>query len=254
MKKFFVTMVVFLASAISVVNQQIATLPDGTKVVLNPDKTWTLHPNPSPLPTQSSLPQKLDLKSLSDDPDELFDTVNGISKQFYKSEFETERQYLARIEKLSTDTKIPSTGHRLSEVVIAVGGLARYDAENSTFTFDTGSFFRKSTLGGWATKTRKYHFSIELCERSSFGGWSTSILGPRAPTVGMPAEKARDLKHLLRLAMFGTPVGFTRGEGGSYTLKFFVTRVVAIHDVTGEIYGERVTAFPTVHDSRIILQ
>lgn len=228
-----------IAVAAVAAQDRVATLPDGSKVVLKADGTWSpvqtpTAASPSATPPLSAVPtpSPQSMRSvIADDPEHTFSILVGLGDKLKKSEFETEAQFRKRIQQLADTTRVSTAaGRRLSDTVYFFRNLAKYDAERQEFTFNSYYFLMG---GGGRAQSGP---SVKMVKRAAYGWIDDTRF--EIPPISMPAAKAQATKPSLLVAVYGLPVEANRyAMGLSISL---VPRHIVVFDITtGEIFAEQ---------------
>ena len=156
--------------------------------------------------------------------------IERLSISLTKSEFETEKQFIERLRKILSDTKVPNTGHRLDNCVFVFKVGAPYDAEQQKFRVGVPQV--PSPLNGNAV----YKILFSRRVGHEWQGWY------QMPDWQIPMEpsKAQELKPDLRVAVYGMPVFAMKFKTKVLHFLYFVpTKYVLFNQRTGEIYKEQ---------------
>lgn len=215
---------VLLLTVFNVAGQQdrTATTDDGKKVILRPDGTW------APVVVVNEVPPikgELNLKTVAfADASEM---AARLEKVFAKSEFETEAEYMKRIEKLAKDTSYSAAGPTVYNTIIVTDTGVNYDAEKRAFTFYAPQSIQLKVPNVLAMLTYK---------KRSRWGWTSGYPAPGIiPDLPMSPEKAKVEKQNIRIGVEGIPVeGNTRGT----QLGLFPRRIIVFNAETKQIYSE----------------
>jgi hypothetical protein len=194
--------------AVTVAGQVRATTEDGKKVILKSDGTWE-HVVEKPDSPRVSTP---DDKTPISNYNALVKFAQINEEQLKKSEFETEEQYLARLEKYVNETEFENK--KLSESSLLMPSVEfRYDAESQEFSTYIFSF------GGFKIVDRKSSMFMPNYARITF--------------KASPSD-AKEIKSNLRLKVVGFPVAPEYGR----ELHFFGTKFIVFDGQTNKIYAE----------------
>lgn len=145
-----------------------------------------------------------------------------------KSQFETEKEYLARLEKLTAAAKYKDK--TLNKLMFIVEPCYKYDAEKNVFTvyireecFDSRMYNQKPS-------------GLRLLLKNNQTGSSARYVTADKSSVEFPmrAAAAREAARDLRLAITGLPI-----ESLSPAMfNFAISKVVVFNIETGKIYKE----------------
>ncbi len=203
----------FLFCPLHLVAQTIAITEEGKKVILKSDKTWEyLSEKPTENKSASS-----DTKIVGDDIKTLAKFIPTIKSKLEKSEFETEEQYLRRLELFFSETKFNEKP--LEDTVLIFSPELRYDAENQEFSvlpYLMQSSGVRIDFVAW-----------------SYGRFSSNKI--KFLQFKISTEKAQKEKPDIALAVYGVPVGY---EEILNTIKFIPAKYVFFNKNTNEIYSE----------------
>ncbi|MGI8638368.1 MAG: hypothetical protein ACR2MG_00210 [Pyrinomonadaceae bacterium] len=209
----FLFLPIFIFSNLQTLGQDIeATTSDGKKVILKSDQTWVYKKDSSlPLPKLQS--EESTVKPfIITDIDLILDTYSKGSA--LKSEFETEKEYLTRIEAM--DESILVKGKKIKDAFLYLPSEPNYSAEENKFSFD---FFRRDI-----PRTKKSPISVELVRRNCQNFLKMLMnIGKDIPCgdfvwgeqwryiyenpyVKMTSDEARIMKSRLKLAVSGIPI------------------------------------------------
>lgn len=219
---------------------RIATLPDGTKVTIRADGTWSAVATPSPTPSKPIRSMK---GVIPDNPSDTLAAMARVAAKFEKDEFETERQYLERLALLAKDTRVQTAaGRTLADTVFFFSNVGRYDAESQSFSF------YDLTLGLYKMNRRPPW--VKFVARQ-FRSWMSDD-DLKVPSIRMPPEKAQQTKSSLNIAVYGLPVAVDNSS-----VSIVVKRFIVFDMMTGDILAEAEGSFRHLFDQKgsdIILQ
>ncbi len=209
----FLFLPIFIFSNLETLGQDIeATTSDGKKVILKPDQTW-VYKKDALLPFSKTQSDESSAKPyIITDVDLILNTYSkGLA---LKSEFETEKEYIARLEAMGESTLVK--GKKIKDVFLYLPSEPNYSAEENKFSFD---FFRRDI-----PRAKKSTISVELVRRDcqnllkmlrNIGKdipcgdfvWSEDWQYKyEKPYVKMTSDEARIMKSRLKLAVSGIPI------------------------------------------------
>ncbi len=267
-----ILILIFIILSLQVFGQDIeVTTPEGKKVILKPDKTWlykeektqpiqksqarrnALESDPKPflppiLPEEKTQPiqksqevEENDQLYVITDVDFILDIFK--SNQFRKSEFETEEEYISRIEK--TGSSLMIDGKKIKDVYLLLPKEPSYSAEERKFEFYYSPSIMKTrnkTLGvvslelvkwGCRNLEKMINYGSNYC-----GGyeWNTAWrYAYTTPEVSMSPDEAKIMKSRLKVAASGIPVELD----SSKTLKFKIISLIIFDSKTGKVYARQ---------------
>lgn len=162
---------------------------------------------------------------------EIIDDLFQYKEILDKSEFETEKQYIARIRKFTKETKYFHSDRTLAETAVVFTEPLEYDAEEQTFSLVLSMLFLVSE------KPKKARFGVygAMLTKRGNGYWSTFSDTGNFPQMKIPPEKAKELKNDLRFAVIGFPVSLQASVNAQITL--IPTEYIIFNKTTGDIYA-----------------
>ncbi|MEO6052225.1 MAG: hypothetical protein ABIP78_12970 [Pyrinomonadaceae bacterium] len=197
-----------------------AITSDGNKVILKADKTWDYSKSDPITNISKENPplRKLEVPFNGDDLQEVMAFYKESSWTLAKSQYETEREYTNRVQRLVFESK--GVKKAADEIVFVIDGEHRYDAEKEVFFY-------------WVTP---YPSPLRFVKNLIQGGYESFV-----PSVSfkMPLAQAKTNGYKMKVAVFGYPVvKLDERFLTNPNLSFFVKRILVFNTETGEVYYE----------------
>jgi hypothetical protein len=221
-----------MKTAILILIAAFAVLAQSEQIVRDPAKRKEIQKTDNRLAYVQERPPmaKSALTIVGDDYLIIWQLVETHANPLTKSEFETGKQFIERLRKILSDTKVPNTDHRLDNCIFIFKVDVPYFAEQQEFrvSIDTapspsnGNANDKILFSHWVTSE-----------------WQVYQMLPRWQ-IPMEPSKAQEAKPDLRMAVYGMPL-FATGSNNklAHVLRFVPTKYVLFNQRTGEIYKEQ---------------
>ncbi|MDQ6787850.1 MAG: hypothetical protein M3033_13670 [Acidobacteriota bacterium] len=194
-----------------------ATTEEGKKVILKPDKTWDYEQVKKSGNIFSNTNGK---RIVGDDALKVVNFFESIKNKILKGASESEKEYLARLDKVTSEIKF--NGKPLNKTVFVIEPDLRYDAEGQTFTVlvsISNNIFKEN------------NFSLEP-RKWQYGKFTLHYTYLQ---LKISVAKAKTDTSNIQLAIYGFPVGF---EKVSRKIAFVPLKYVFFNKKTGEIYSD----------------
>lgn len=168
------------------------------------------------------------------------DNVREASQAIYlvrdklaKSQFETETEYLANVEKTSRTVKFKDK--TLSDLVFSFAPYEKYDSEKKEYTIYIGEIQALPGLMDYQRPERKGLLLNLLNENKTSENPARYVdIGGSNITIPMLPAEAKEAEPNLMIAIYGLPIGSLSKE----MFSFYVNKVIVFNKKTGKIYKE----------------
>ena len=156
-----------------------------------------------------------------------------IRDKLAKSQFETETEYLANLEKTLRAVKFKDK--TLTDLVFSAAPYEKYDPEKKEYTVYIGEIQVFPGMTDYQRPERK-GLLLSLLNENKTGKNAArynDIAGSNI-VIPMPTAEAKEAEPNLMIAIYGLPIGSLTVE----SFPFYVNKVIVFNNKTGKIYKE----------------